>query len=165
MIQIVLEYPGENFYNEDFKLVIKKILLITISLLLTACGGNFSLPPANNQSQIIIHIQGQNDIVSSLILNTSTVESIVPTKVANGYAALRLNLTDKGAKALYNITSTSIGDKLSVYWDNTIINQTIIQSPLGGSTMQFVLVLPNSSPVDIQQIINTIKTSSDSTLG
>lgn len=145
--------------------MIKTIFLVTISLLLTACGGDFSLPPANSPTPVIIHIQGQSDIISSLALDTSTVQTIVPTKVANGYAALRLNLTDKGAKALYSISSTNIGNKLSVYWDNTIINQSIIQSPLGGSTMQFVLVLPNSSPSDMQQIIRAIETSSDSTLG
>ncbi len=133
-------------------------LLLCLSILLSACS-SFKLPPPA-PSPVYIHIQGNTDVVSSMPLDPSTVTNVVATHVANGYAALRFSLTTKGAKALYNITSTSIGDKMHVYWQDNIISSTTIQSPLGGSRMGLVLVIPDNSPNEIQGIINSIKTSS-----
>lgn len=90
-------------------------------------------------------------------LDTTTVSETVATHIANGQAALRLTLTDKGAKALYTISTTNIGKKLDIYWQDQVISTSTIQSPLGGSTMGFVIILPDSTPNEIQGIINSIR--------
>lgn len=124
--------------------------------MLTACGGDFVFPPVP-PSPVYIHIRGQNDITSSMPLDRSTVVDVVATHVAQGQAALRFTLTGNGAKALYNISSTNIGQTLQVVWQDDVISNIRLESPLGGSTMGFVLVLPDSTPNEIQGIISSIK--------
>ena len=139
----------------------KKILAILVVLLLSGCGGDFQVAQAT-PNPIYINIQGKNNIISNMTLNAKTVKTAVATQIASGQAALRIELTDKGAKALYAITTTNIGRRLTVYWQGTIISNSLIDSPLGGSTMMVVLVLPDSTPSDIQSMIATITTQDKS---
>ena len=137
----------------------KKIWLpLCLTILLSACGGDFKLPPVA-QSPVYIQIQSKSGILSSMPLTSSTVKTVVATRVADGRAALRFGLTDKGAKALYNITSSNIGNTMQVFWQDNIISSVTIESPMGGSTMGLVLVLPDSTPNEINGIIDSIQAS------
>lgn len=132
------------------------LFFILLSTIVTACTSKFDIPPAP-PSPVSIRIMGDNNIVSSMPLDTTTVSEAIATHVANGQAALRLTLTDKGSKALYTISTTNIGKLLDIYWQDTVISESPIQSPLGGSTMTFVIVLPDSTPNEIQGMINSIR--------
>jgi hypothetical protein len=134
----------------------KTLTILLFTLLLTACGNNFVFPP-DPPSPVYIHIRDQHDITSSMPLDRSTVANVVATHVTNGKAALRFSLTGRGAKALYNISATNIGQILQVIWQDDVISSNRLQSPLGGSTMTLVLVLPDSTPNEIQGMINSIK--------
>lgn len=133
----------------------KVILPFLLVLIFTACSSNFDIPPPP-PSPVLIRIQGDNNIVSSMPLNNKTVSKVVATHIADGRAALRCTLTNKGSKALYTITSTNINKQLKVYWQDEVISNATIESPLGGSTMTLVIRLPNNTPSEIQGMIESI---------
>lgn len=137
----------------------RTIVLALSCLLLVACGDDLTLPPDAPQP-VTIQIQGAQGVVSSMPLNTVTVADVQLTHIANGQAALRIALTDKGAKSLYAITSTSIGSTLQVYSGNQVISAAPIESPMGGSVTQWVIVLPDSTPSEVQAVLASIKPTS-----
>ncbi len=108
----------------------KGLKFVTV-LIVSLCLGMTSPLMAANKKFHAKELLAFQVVQTQFALSKKSIQKITLSKAKDGKTNVNVFLTPQAAKAMYYVTSKSVGKHMSIVWNNRVVTSPVIRTPIG----------------------------------